>query len=136
MPTHQKRQFFSIITNLAKSLLVILLISYGVFVIGKSIHDNYSINQQIDLLKTQITQLQSDINELQNLIVYYQTDSFKEAEARRRLGVQAPGEQVIILPKPEDRTSQTNGTLSAPVQNQITNTTSDPTKWLQYILGT
>jgi hypothetical protein len=45
-----------------------------------------------------ISLLRENITELENQIAYYQTQSFREKEARAKLGYRAPGENMVILP--------------------------------------
>jgi len=136
MMAHTKR--YSILQTfggLTRALVVLALIVYGAYVIGRSVFANYTINQQIASLRGQIHQIEVDIAELKNLIVYYESDSFKEIEARRRLGMRAPGEQVVILPKPEDR-KLPDGTPETVIEAQKEkDAIPNPQKWISYILG-
>lgn len=73
---------------------------------------NYRMQQEIAKLEQQISDLEVESQKLKYQIQYYQTDSYKEKEARARLGLQAPGEGVIMLPNSdqskaaEDETSK------------------------------
>ena len=59
---------------------------------------NYDLSQRIHGLENDITLLQDQKEALSYGIEYYKTDSFREREARAKLGLQLPGENVIILP--------------------------------------
>lgn len=86
-------------SSLGKAIVVIALLAYISFTVGASINRNYQTNQIINGLKDDIATLKLRIANEQDLLVYYNTDSFKEVETRRRLGAIAPGETLVILPK-------------------------------------
>lgn len=81
-------------------LLALAVAAYLTVVLVQTIHRNYQLRQQVVSLQGQIDQLQSQKDDLAYKVQYYQTDSYKEKEARAKLGLQAPGEGVIILPPP------------------------------------
>jgi cell division protein FtsB len=80
------------------SLAMFAFVIYLIFVVGKSVIANYKSNKDIDKQAEKLVALQSDLHDLQNQINYYQTYSFKEKEARAKLGYKAPGENVLSLP--------------------------------------
>lgn len=87
---------------------------------------NYDLNKQVVALNTQIQSLQDEKDELNYKLQYYQTDSYKEKEARAKLGLQAPGEGVIILPR--QNTTQT--TTAKPAAKK-----SNWQQWMDFLLG-
>lgn len=77
-------------------LVVALMITWsGVHVIDK----NYTLQQQIAELqqKNEIEQLKNETAALQNK--YYESNEYVELEARKTLGLAAPGETVWVVPK-------------------------------------
>jgi cell division protein FtsB len=82
--------------NLAGIVVIVSL----VVTLGQTVKRNYDLNKQITDLQGQMTLLQNQRDELSYNIQYYKTDSFQEREARAKLGMQLPGEQVVVLPKP------------------------------------
>ena len=80
------------------SLVLFTFIVYLLFIVGRSIFQNYHANQDLSKNDDKITQMQSDIRALQNKIAYEQTYTFQEIEARALLGYRASGETVISLP--------------------------------------
>jgi cell division protein FtsB len=66
---------------------------------ARTVQNNYSLQKQISTLKQQnaVLQLLNENTALQNK--YYQTDQYLELSARQNLGLAAPGEQVMIVPK-------------------------------------
>lgn len=82
-----------------------LLVAYLVFLLAKSLWTNYDLKETVKQLENQISQLQEQKKELENLIVYYNSDAFKELEARKKLGLKRPDEKVLIVsnaPAPEN----------------------------------
>ena len=77
-------------------LVVVLLISWsGV----KSIQTNYELQKQIAGLEQQnsVQKLRNTNLDLENQ--YYSTDSYQDLQARLNLGLAAPGEKEIVVPK-------------------------------------
>jgi cell division protein FtsB len=66
---------------------------------AKTVQNNYTLQKQISTLKQQndVLWLQNSNTALQN--EYYKTDQFLDLSARQNLGLAAPGEQVMIVPK-------------------------------------
>lgn len=75
-----------------------LFLLYVLYLLGRSAWLNAQSNQKVTELRIKIAQLESENNRLRYLIVYQQTDSFRELEARQKLGLKKPGELVIALP--------------------------------------
>ncbi len=60
----------------------------------------YKIKKEIDMLENEINDLNKQNNELTELIEYLNTLSFKEKEARLKLGLQKEGEKTVIITSP------------------------------------
>jgi cell division protein FtsL len=60
---------------------------------------NYELKKQLTSLEQQVEALEAEKQELSYRIEYYRTEAYAEKAARAKLGLQAPGEGVIILPK-------------------------------------
>jgi len=78
---------------------LVLLAGYFLLLAGRAIYQNYQTRQQTASLSSQLVQSQQEEKRLQALVVYYQTDSFKQEELRRTLLLQMPGEKVYALPE-------------------------------------
>lgn len=79
-------------------IATILVIGWIFLLLGKTVWQNWILRHSILKLYEQIAILEKQKNDLNNLIIYYRSDSFKELEARKRLGVKKPGEKMVILP--------------------------------------
>jgi len=97
--------FNSIIPMGISNFFLFLLILYLLFVVGRSIWVNYQSNIVIKNQSESLDQLEDEIISMENEIEYLKTNSYKEKEARAKLGYKAPGENVISLPldSPEDK---------------------------------
>lgn len=78
--------------------IIFLFVLYLFFIVGRSILVNYNSNQDLEAEALKIASLEDEITLMKNQINYYQTSSFKEKQAREKLGYKAPGESVISLP--------------------------------------
>jgi len=107
-----------------------LVAIYLVVILGGVIKRNHDLQVQINGLNTQIKGLNNQIAELNYQISYYQTDSFKEEEARAKLGLSSPGESEIILPKDaSNAASQAAKAVPKPPKSHIE-------QWFEFLFGT
>jgi cell division protein FtsB len=114
----------------------VLVIVFAYMTIGtiEALWQNHTINKDIATLRNEIVQLQEEGRQLKYLIAYLGTESFKEREARRKLGYKKPGEQVLALPNSilEELTpGQANSSNDAESKPELSN----PQKWWEFILG-
>lgn len=65
----------------------------------KTVQTNYELQKKISVLKQQndVLKLQNQNAALQNQ--YYQTDEYLDLAARQNLGLAAPGEKIMLVPK-------------------------------------
>ena len=106
-------------------IAVAIYISYYLVI---TIKKNYEMQQEIGKLDQQIQDLEVESQKLKYQIQYYQTDSYKEKEARARLGLQAPGEGVVILPNSDDTKTQEE-------QAQQKRKKSNFEQWVNFLSG-
>jgi len=74
---------------------------YLCFLVGKAVYKNNEINKELASIEDQILLLESENNKLREAIEYYKTDEYKIRVAREKLGLQKPGEAVIVI-TPDD----------------------------------
>jgi len=96
--------------NNALNFVGTVVIIYLLVVLGQTIKRNYDLGRQIDLLRTQISLLQDQKEQLAYSIQYYNTDAYRDREARSKLGLQLPGENVVIIPRTSPSPSATTQT--------------------------
>lgn len=95
---------------LISKLLAYALIAYVFFILGRSVWANWYLKSQTEKIQAQIERRKQENNNLRNLILYYQSNSFKEVEARKKLGLKKQGEYVMAVPvkKIENFQEETN----------------------------
>ncbi len=105
------------------AIIFISLVNEG----GKS----YRLHNQADEIEGEISQLKADNEELTYQIAYYNTDSYKERLVREKLGLQLPGESVVIVEgsHPTAEASSINSNPIAVVP------TSNFQAWLEFLFG-
>ena len=86
------------VRNIALYLFVLIVLAIAWSSV-KTIQNNYELQKAISTLKQQneVIKLTNQNIELQNK--YLQTDQYLELAARQSLGLAAPGEKVLLVPK-------------------------------------
>ncbi|MCK5466352.1 septum formation initiator family protein [Candidatus Parcubacteria bacterium] len=87
-------KIFSFNLFLIGSVLIVVFLGTG---LGKEFYRDYQIKKEIDSLQDEIGALEKDNYKLSQLIEYYKTDEYKEAEARERFSLKKDGESVVIV---------------------------------------
>ena len=112
------------------SLVLFVVVLYLLFVVGRSVWINYNSRGDIEAKRVEISKLREEIEYLEFQIIYFQTSSFKEKEARAKLGYKSPGENVLSLntDSPQDKIAD-----SALGGSEIK--TSNQSLWWDYFFG-
>jgi len=76
--------------------IFILMILYSLIGI---IYKNYTINKQMQTIRTDIENLKANNIEQESKMLYYSTDAYTEKILREKLGYQKEGERVYALPR-------------------------------------
>jgi cell division protein FtsB len=113
------------------NVLGAIVILYLFVMLGQTIKNNYGLGQQISQLKSQISLLEEQKKELSYDIAYYNTTAYQDREARAELGLQAPGENVIIIPSdsPAPTPSPTTSISTRKASK------SNPSQWIDFLSG-
>ncbi len=80
------------------SFVIFIFILYFLYIVGKTTYVNYQSNKEISREETEINLAEEDLLFIRNQINYFQTKSYREKEAREKLGYKAPGESVLSMP--------------------------------------
>ena len=123
--------------QLVAKVVYFMALGYFVYLIYGAVTSNYRTTQKISSLKAEIDLLNSEKAYIADLNDYYVTNTYKELEARRKLGMKKPDEKVIRIPIDPARLSQIEKreTVSQPIQAPGANEPmGNPEKWLRFIL--
>ena len=131
MLENKKTQPF--LKRLLKSKLLITLEVVILFLLSialaKEIIRNYQIESEIDALKNEIESLEKENLELADLIQYFKTETFKEEQAKSRLGMMKEGEKVVALPRTEGISEYSEEEDYVSDSSKLV---SNPQKWWDY----
>lgn len=83
------------------------------------------VAKEIRTMQDEVARLEQQRNRLGDLIRSAESPEFLEREARLRLGLQRPGESVLIVPESAGASPGNAATLEAPPSN--------PQKWWKHI---
>lgn len=113
------------------------IIIYMFAVLTNETGKNYNLRAKTDDLDNQINQLQSQIEELGYKVTYYQTSDYKEKVARDKLGLQKPGEQVVIVQKIDTQTegTQPEEQIELKTKEQIEAEKPHWQQWREFLFG-
>lgn len=137
-----KRDFWQFLSTTLGRLLLLAIVVLFLINIGRSIYKNYQMNKQLDAMEAKIAYLKDENINLQNKILYYQTNTYKELELRQHLGYKKPDEKVIVLDKTENNREEIifSNQQSNQAANKNKNTNQVDTipnwqKWWDFIFG-
>lgn len=106
-----------------------IILIFVALALGKEIYRRYQINQEIESVKNEIERLEKRNQELQALVDYLNSDSYKEIQARQNLGLQKPGEQAVaVQPAPPNE----DIALTPDATEEERANLSNPEKWWNY----
>ena len=114
----------------------LIVILYMFAILTNETGRNYQLRSRSDELEQQIAGMQSQIEELGYKVTYYKTESYQEKLAREKLGLQKPGESVIIIKKDGVNETEVQGeTVSLKTQEQIDAGRSHWAQWRDFLFG-
>ena len=85
-------------SKILAALLLIIAI-FSVIRFSRELSIRIKFTKQMQNLQRQIAELQEQQNNLTSLIEYLGSDAYIEAEARRKLSLGKPGEQLVVVPE-------------------------------------
>jgi len=66
----------------------------------------YKAGDKVEVARKELAEVQAEQEKLKAQLEYVQSDEFVEREAREKLGLGKPGEEVVIVPSPPNPKSQ------------------------------
>ena len=100
----------------------------------KEIFRRWEVRQEIQKLEEQIAELQNQNTELSGLVAYFQSDYYKEQEARLKLGLQKEGESAISVPI-AGGSAGVGGQTTTASDSSDNDQLSPPQKWWNYFFA-
>ncbi|MBU1160838.1 MAG: septum formation initiator family protein [Patescibacteria group bacterium] len=130
----QKKQNFIIkiiYSQKLLSLIAILIIILIGFPLVRNINKQSETNQEIESLKKEITEFESNNKTLTNLIAYLESNQFVEEQARLNLGLKKPWESIAVI---ENKNNIASSSLIIDNSNNtiINKKLSNQKKWWDY----
>ena len=127
------KKFFSSKVFLFVAIFVLI---FFIISVGRENYHKYQLTKEINNLKLEIERLDGNNQQLANLMDYFKEESFLEKEARLKLNLKKPGENVVIISDYFDSVNLDNAhdanikdTLS---QNITSEKSANYWKWWEY----
>lgn len=112
---------------LVLGLIIVALISFAIF---KETYRKKQIQKEISSLQAEVERVQKDNASLSDKIAYLGSNDYQEKEAKDKLNLQKPDEQVVIINPGQAQKQEVQGDES--VHQEIVVKVSNPEKWWDY----
>lgn len=104
-----------------------------VFSFGREFVRDYSIRQEIAALEAEKASLEAENSDITSFMASIQTETYIEREARIKLGLAKPGEQVVVLPSSgEANQGQDESGSVVEITMADLSSIANPSKWWYY----
>jgi len=114
---------------------VLVLLSIVIFLsisVTRELLRRFEITYEIHKLEGDVTRLQKRNSDLQDVIALLNSSSLQDKEARVKLGLQAPGEHVVLFPDRDASHAVTLPDSDTIRYIPIREYKSNPEKWFSY----
>jgi len=115
-------------------LAILSLIALAINV-GRESYRKHQLTKEIEKLEASIDRLEGRNQQLSDLMGYFSEESFLEKEARIKLNLQKPGEQVVIfsgLNGQNDKEQLPNSQANGQSNREVSDLTANCWKWWEY----
>lgn len=92
-------------------VIIVALISWAVYVSSKQFSRNQRIEDEVSALQAEADKIQRENETLTEKIRYFDSNDFREQEAKEKLGMKRAGEEVVVIKswqKDDQETSSMN----------------------------
>ncbi len=116
-------------------LVVLLLLAILFFIVYKllgQVRKKNEIDKEIGQLEKEIKHLNQENDELEGLVNYLETDSFKEREAKDKLNLIKEGEKLILV---KENKSKDEEIKKEPKKPEVISRYSKPHWWWYYFFS-
>ncbi|MFA5050651.1 MAG: septum formation initiator family protein [Patescibacteria group bacterium] len=117
----KKSNFKKIIASKSLFYLLILVLIFSLITAIQEINQQIKLKKELSKLENQNSLLEKENKEAIDKIEKMQTDYFQEKIAREKLGLQKPGEQVVVITSQNTQTDQATKSISKSLNEKILN---------------
>ncbi|MEA2007265.1 MAG: septum formation initiator family protein [Patescibacteria group bacterium] len=103
-----KNSAFRSLVYVFVAILLLAVLLYITYRLSNKVYRQNQINTEIMKLQTEITNLNQENQDLNELIGYLQTDEFREKEAKDKLNLIKEGERLVLVKENEMQIEQMN----------------------------
>ena len=128
----KKENFFHkiIFNNIFLSIIGLIVIVAISIPLAKNVSKQYEINNEVQNLKNEISDIEKKNSSLKDMLIYLQSDQFAEEQARINLNYKKAGESLYVI---TDKNKNENIKLSLKLnKNKKMN---NPIKWLNHFFN-
>jgi cell division protein FtsB len=121
-------------SNFTKVVIIVefFLVSYLLYTLTVSVYKSYQIDQHIKSFEAENARIEEENRKKSEEYEYYSSNAYIEKMAKQNLGLVNPGEEVIIIPSENVKSSGivgSDGEAETPEEGQgLTN----PMKWWKF----
>jgi len=117
----KKSNFKKIIASKSLFYLLVLVLIFSLITAIQEINQQIKLKKELSKLEAQNSLLEKENKEAVDKIEKMQTDYFQEKVAREKLGLQKPGEQVVVITSQNTQSDQTTKSISKSLNEKILN---------------
>ncbi|MDD5625756.1 MAG: septum formation initiator family protein [Patescibacteria group bacterium] len=117
----KKSNFKKIIASKSLFYLLILVLIFSLITAIQEINQQIKLKKELSKLENQNSLLEKENKEAADKIEKMQTDYFQEKVAREKLGLQKPGEQVVVITSQNTQSDQAAKSISKSLNEKISN---------------
>ena len=136
MPELQKHIVWRILDRKVFLAVNLILLTLLVLSFSREFLRDYQINHEISQLREEAKALEARNLDIANLNAEFETETFLEEEARLRLGLSQPGEQVVVINESDPTTTLAMGDLTGAQPATFTDSktveVSNASRWYYY----
>lgn len=105
------------------------------FTLGRELLRRQTVSRDVERLQAEISSLEQQNTDLEQLLAYLKSPTYLEAEARLKLGLKKSGESVIAVPATDSSVSLDNidSDVGAAQRANPPDSESNPSKWWRYL---
>ena len=111
-----------------------LAIVFVAIAVSKEVYQKNKIEAEIKKLREEAEKVIKENSQLQERISYFETPDYQEREAKDKLGLQKPDENVVVIKPGINKGTPEEESVSPPVPDNSPKV-PNPQKWWNYFFG-